>query len=787
MAQRKVQLPVIGMTCANCALRIERVLAGKVAGVADASVNLATETATVVFDPAAVGLDAIGAAIEGAGYRVVLPHEGANAQDEEQAAREAEVRRQRRALLVGLAFTVPLFVLSMGRDLAWLGHGSHAPWFGWLLFALALPVQLYTGWDYYVGSWGALRHGTANMDVLVALGSSTAFGYSLAVLLAPSLGGHVYFETSAVIITLIKVGKMLEAAARRRASNAIRRLMDLAPATAHLVVEDGREKDVPASVLRPDDLVAIRPGERLPVDGVVVDGSAAVDQSMLTGEPLPVHRGPNDKVYGATVNLDGRLVVRATGVGAETALARIVRLVREAQGSKAPIQRLADRVSAFFVPAIVVVALGTFAAWWALGGAFVPALVRLVAVLVVACPCALGLATPTAVVVGTAAAARQGILFKNSEALENSRRLTTVLFDKTGTLTRGRPVLADCVPFARGTPGSPVGEAEPGRASSPGEPSRVGQQSDESSALLALAAAVESASEHPVARAIVAAAKQRNIAFDAPREFHSTAGRGAEARVDGRQVRVGSLAWLGEASPLSDDGRRRAEELAAGGKTVVGVVVDDGWAGLLAVTDEPKPSSAHAVRALQRLGLRSVLLSGDNEASARAAARSVGIDEVVAGVLPEGKASVVERVRARGDVVAMVGDGINDAPALAAADVGIAMGGGTDVAIEAADVTLVGGDPVGVPRAVALSRATMRTIRQNLFWALFYNVTLIPVAAGALHGLGALPAVLRDFHPALAAAAMALSSITVVLNSLRLGRSARRAGRAFDHDEAQRP
>jgi Cu+-exporting ATPase len=760
MAQRKVQLPVIGMTCANCALRIERVLAGKVAGIADASVNLATETATVVFDPAAVGLETIGAAIEGAGYRVVLPREGANAQDEEQAAREAEVRRQRRALLVGLAFTVPLFVLSMGRDLAWLGHWSHAPWFGWLLFALALPVQLYTGWDYYVGSWGALRHGTANMDVLVALGSSTAFGYSLAVLLAPSLGGHVYFETSAVIITLIKVGKMLEAAARRRASNAIRRLMDLAPATAHLVVEDGREKDVPASVLRPDDLVAVRPGERLPVDGVVVDGSAAVDQSMLTGEPLPVHRGANDKVYGATVNLDGRLVVRATGVGAETALARIVRLVREAQGSKAPIQRLADRVSAFFVPAIVVVALGTFAAWWALGGAFVPALVRLVAVLVVACPCALGLATPTAVVVGTAAAARQGILFKNSEALEDSRRLTTVLFDKTGTLTRGRPVLADCIPVIGGN--------------------------HHGDSLLSLAAAVESASEHPVARALVAAAKERNIAFGAPSEFHSAAGRGAEARVDGRQVRVGSLKWVGETVAMPEEARRKAEELAAEGKTVVGVVVDGGWAGLLAVTDEPKPSSAHAVRALRRLGLRSVLLSGDNEASARAAARSVGIDEVVAGVLPEGKASVVERVRARGDVVAMVGDGINDAPALAAADVGIAMGGGTDVAIEAADVTLVGGDPVGVPRAVALSRATMRTIRQNLFWAFFYNVTLIPVAAGALHGIGALPAVLRDFHPALAAAAMALSSITVVLNSLRLGRTARRAGRAFDHDEAQR-
>ncbi|MBI5488696.1 MAG: copper-translocating P-type ATPase [Deltaproteobacteria bacterium] len=724
------------MTCANCVGRVERALRTKLPGVADATASLATESATVTYDPALVDLPAIAAAIDRAGYRAIVRDGAAAGDDEEQAARDAEVRRQRRALLVGVAFTLPLFVLSMARDFALLGHWSHAAWFGWLLGALATPVQLYTGLDYYKGSLAALRDRSANMDVLVALGSSTAYVYSLAVLLLPDLGGHVFFETSALIVTLIKVGKMLEASARRRAANAIRSLLDLAPATAHLLVDDVGERDVPADVLRKGDRVAVRPGERIPTDGVVEDGEAAVDQSMLTGESVPVSRRAGDKVIGATVDTDGRLVVRVTGVGAETALARIVALVRRAQASRASIQRLADRVSAWFVPAIVLVALAVFAAWWAIGGAFVPALVRLVAVLVIACPCALGLATPTAIVVGTAAGARQGVLFKDAAALERLHLVTTFLFDKTGTLTRGRPVLTD----------------------------------DDGDAVLRDAASVEAASEHPVARALVAAAKERGLATAEMREFRNSAGRGVEAKVGDRRVRVGSLSWLGERDGIPEAARARAGELAAAGRTVVGVAVDGHFSGLLAVADEPRAGSAETVRALRAAGARVVLVSGDTEPAAKSAARALGIDDVRAGVLPEDKALVVEEARRRGEVVAMVGDGVNDAPALAAADVGIAMGGGTDVATDAADVALVGGDPRGVLSARLLSGAVLRTIRQNLFWAFFYNVTLVPVAAGALHWVTALPPVIRDFHPALAAAAMALSSITVVLNSLRLGR-----------------
>jgi Cu+-exporting ATPase len=747
MTPRKVQLPVLGMTCANCALRVEKVLRAKVPGVREATVNLATETATVVYDPAQADLQTLGAVVDRAGYRALLPREGTNADDEERTARATELRRERRAFLVGLACTVPLFALGMGRDLGLLGGWAHAAWFGWLLGALATPVQLYTGWGFYRGAFGALRHRSANMDVLVVLGSTTAFVFSWCVLLAPGLGHHVYFETSAMIVTLIKLGKLLEAAARRRASEAIRKLLDLAPPVAHLRLEGATERDVPAEAVRPGDRVAVRPGERIPVDGTVEEGAAAVDQSMLTGESVPIPRGVGDPVFGATVNLDGHLVLRATGVGSDTALARIVALVRQAQGSKAPIQRLADRVSAWFVPAIGLVAVTTFGLWWAVGGELVPALLRLVAVLVVACPCALGLATPTAIVAGTSAAARLGVLFRDGTALEQLRHTTLVLFDKTGTLTRGRPVLTDWVPL------------------------------DGSDQALALAGSLESASEHPVARAVAAAAAERCGSLDRPQEFRAVAGRGVEGRVAGRAVRVGSLAWLGERLPPPADAATRATALAEAGRSVVGVVIDERWAGLCAVADEPKPGAGEAVRALRKQGLKVRLLSGDNAAAARAAGRAVGIDDVQAEVLPEDKARVVREARERGERTAMVGDGINDAPALAAADVGIAMGGGTDVALEAADVTLVGGDPLGVPRAVALSRATWTAIRQNLFWAFCYNVTLVPAAAGALHGVTALPAVLRDFHPALAAAAMALSSITVVLNSLRLGRRGRAIAR----------
>ena len=737
MAETEVEIPVLGMTCANCALAVERTLARNVPGVVAATVNLATETATVRFDPARVAVEAMMAAIEHAGYHPLAPATGV---DEEQHARDAETRAQVRAFTVGAVLTVPLFLLSMGRDLDVAGGWAHAGWVGWLFAALATPVQFYTGRSYYVGAFKSLRAGSANMDVLVALGSSTAYFYSLAVLLLVGAHAHLYFETSALIVTLIRFGKLLEARARGRASEAIRGLMDLAPKVAHVIDASGVERDVPADRVRPGDEVVVRAGERVPVDGQVVAGLSSLDESMLTGESIPADRGPGDRVLGASVNLQGRLKVRATGVGSATVVAQVIRLVRQAQGGKAPIQRTADRVSAVFVPAVIAAALLTFAAWWVLGGEFVPAMVRMVAVLVVACPCALGLATPTAILVGTGRGAAAGILFKSSEALERAHRITTVLFDKTGTLTRGEVRVED----------PPMG---------PG--------ADEA---LALAACAESGSGHPIARAVVAAARERGLAVDEPDEVIAVGGSGVEARCAGRRVRVGRPGWVMDGKPLPDGVATRAAGLETRGRTVLAVRVEDGEPVLMGVSDTVRPGAAAALRDLRAAGVETVMVTGDNETVARAVADDLGVARVIAGVLPDGKAAAVAEARRDGRVVAMVGDGINDAPALAAADVGIALGGGADVAMEAADVTLVGGDLAGVGRAIRLSRATMRVIRQNLFWAFFYNVALVPVAAGALHGVQALPAVVRDFHPALAAGAMALSSITVVVNSLRLAR-----------------
>ncbi|MCA1990173.1 MAG: heavy metal translocating P-type ATPase, partial [Desulfarculus sp.] len=482
-ATRKVDLPVVGMTCTNCSAAVERTLNKKVPGVVAATVNFGTETATVEYDPAVTSLEAMAEAVKKAGYELVLPaggEETTGVEDAEAQARAAELRAQQRAFAVGVACTLPLFVLSMGRDFGLWGAWAHAPWVNWLFLILATPVQFYTGWGYYEGGFKSLRNRSANMDVLVALGSSVAYVYSLAVVLSPGLGHHVYFETSAMIITLIKLGKLLEARAKGQASAAIRALMDLAPKIAHLE-EDGQERDVPADQVRPGQVVVVRPGESIPVDGVVVAGRSAVDEAMLTGESVPVDKAEGDSVFGSTVNQQGRLKVRATGVGAETALSQIIRLVRQAQGSKANIQRLADRVSAVFVPTIIAIALVTLAVWWLAGGQFVPALIRMVAVLVIACPCALGLATPTAIMVGTGKGATLGILFKNSEALENAHRLDTVVLDKTGTITQGKPQLTDWLPLDGGD----------------------GQQT------LALIAAAESASEHPIARAVVEGARQR--------------------------------------------------------------------------------------------------------------------------------------------------------------------------------------------------------------------------------------------------------------------------------------
>ena len=729
-----IELPVVGMHCANCSRAVERTLTTRVPGVASASVNLATETATVVYDSGATDLDALAAAVERAGFELVLPAPDDSLEDAEAMARARETAAQRRAFGVGLACTLPLFAISMGRDAGLLGTWAHAPWVDWLLFALATPVQLYTGWAYYAGGWRSLRNGAANMDVLVALGSSAAYLYSAAVVLLPGAGGHVYFETSAMILTLIRLGKLLEARARGKASEAIRELMELAPSVARVVGEDGEEREVPTDRVRPGDTVVVRPGERIPVDGEVLRGRSAVDASLLTGEPMPADKQTGDAVVGGTVAVDGRLVLRATGVGADTVLAGIVALVRRAQGSKAPIQRLADRVAGVFVPAIVAVALVTLSTWWVVGGAFAPALVRMVAVLVIACPCALGLATPTAITVGMGRGARQGILFRSSEAVELAHRLRVVLLDKTGTLTVGAPALVEW---------RPLGDGED---------------------VLALAASAESGSAHPLARAIVDGARARGREVAAPGELVERSGLGVVARVGDREVRVGRPGWV----ELDAEARRQAEELSEQGHTVVAVAVDGEVAGLAALADREKPGAGEAVRDLEALGVEPVLVTGDEERAARAVARRLGIERVLAGVLPEDKERAVAEAQEGGVLVGMVGDGINDAPALARADVGLAVGGGMDVAQQAADVTLVGGDPSGVARAIRLSRATLRTIRENLFWAFFYNVALVPVAAGVLHPVEALPAVLRDLHPALAAAAMALSSLTVVGNSLRL-------------------
>jgi Cu+-exporting ATPase len=744
VAKATVDIPVTGMTCANCAMTIERTLKKKVPGVVNASVNFASERAHVEYIPSLASLDEMIQAIEKAGYGAIRPDDALEGEDAELQARRAEIKDQTAKFVVGLAFTIPLFMLSMGRDFGFVGPWAHAPWVNWLFLLLATPVQFYTGWDYYSGGFKSLRNRSANMDVLVAMGSSVAYIYSLALLLFPALGHHVYFETSAVIITLIKLGKMLEARTKGRTGGAIRKLMKLRPKTATLEVE-GQEKEIPVSQVRVGDRIIVRPGEAIPVDGVVLDGESSVDESMLTGEPIPADKQAGDSVAAGTINGEGRLRFEARKVGKDTALARIIRMVQDAQGSKAPVQALADRVAAVFVPSVIGIALFTFILWWLIGGEFVPAMIRLVAVLVIACPCALGLATPTAIMAGTGKGAEKGVLFKNSAALELASRLDTIVLDKTGTITVGKPAVVDVVLTG-------------------------GTFTDENEFLI-LAASAERGSEHPLGRAIVAEATRRGLSLSEPKFFKASRGLGMSATVDGHQVVAGKPGWFLDKGFDLASVEQRISSLQNQGKTVVVVAAENKIAGLIAVADQVKPESKDAIQSLHKQNLKVVMLTGDNSRTAQAIASEVSIDEVVAEVRPEDKSSRIKELQGKGKKVGMVGDGINDAPALAQADVGMAIGTGTDVAIEAGDVILVSGSLRGVPRAIELSRATMRTIRQNLFWAFFYNVVLIPVAAGVLFPFEFLPSYLRQLHPILAAFAMAMSSITVVSNSLRLYRA----------------
>ncbi len=753
-----LELPLTGMTCANCASTIQRRL-NKTEGVLEANVNFASEKALVTYAPGAVTRADLVAAVRQAGYDVVEAQPDEAIEDAEAAAREAEVHHQQRRFVIGLIFSLPLFLFSMSRDLGFLGHWAHDLWVNWLFLLLASPVQFYVGWDYYVGAYKSLRNGSANMDVLVAMGSSVAYLYSVAVLIAQSVGSnawgdHVYFETSAVIITLIVLGKLLEARAKGRTSEAIKKLIGLQAKTAR-VIRNGEERDIAIADVMQGDVIVVRPGEKIPVDGVVVRGRSAVDESMITGESLPVDKTVGDAVIGATINKQGLLQFEATKVGRETALAQIIRLVEQAQGSRAPIQRLVDQVSAYFVPMVIGLAALTFILWLITGAGFTPALLRLIAVLVIACPCAMGLATPTSIMVGVGKGAENGILFKNSAALEQAHKITAIVLDKTGTITKGELAVTDILVSKRSAVNS-----EPFSA-----------YNSPTAGILALAASAERGSEHPLGQAIVQEAQARGLELIEPERFEAIAGYGITAQVNNQQILVGNLRLMQRENVSLNGLERRAEQLQHQGKTAMWLAVNGQAQALIGVADTIKEGSREAVTALHKLGLTVVMMTGDNAAAAQTIAQSAGIDRVLAEVLPGDKAAHVKKLQEEGFVVAMVGDGINDAPALAQADVGIAIGTGTDVAMEAADVTLMRGDLRSVPQAIALSKATMNNIKQNLAWAFGYNLALIPIAAGVLAPFAWAPSFLRQLHPILAAGAMAFSSISVVTNALRLRRT----------------
>ena len=802
-AQKHLSLPILGMTCANCVATVERNLS-KVDGVTSAHVNLSSERAVVTFDPHKASVIDFIDRIKHAGYEIAVGEaalsiknlvdpsdarrlesvlnqmEGVieasvnlvsqkalvkyvptvisqnelrrtirqagfetieadlQLEDAEEQARQQEITHQRHLLIVGLIFTIPLFLLSMGRDMGLLPESfANAPWLDYFFWALATPVQFYVGWQYYLNGFKSIRNGSANMDVLVALGSSAAYLFSIPITFG-WIPGHVYFETSAMIITLVRLGKFFEAKAKGGASDAIKKLMNLRPRKAY-VVRDGIEIEVSVDAVEIGDLVLVRPGEKIPVDGVVVDGYSSVDESMLTGESLPVEKTIGHEVIGSTINKLGLLKFKATKIGKETALAQIIKLVEQAQASKAPIQNLADKISAIFVPIVIAIAAMTFIVWAffiplgpnASVDIFTRALINTVAVLVIACPCAMGLATPTAVMVGTGKGAESGILIKESESLEKAGDITIVVLDKTGTLTKGQPAVTRIFTYDSY------------------------RQEDQ---ILRLVASVEKRSEHPLGEAITAEANARNLPLSEPQNFSAIAGQGVRAEVDGDQIMVGNRLLLESQNINLEPIEKDITKLENNANTAMLVAINQKLAAVIGVADTIKDGSRRAVEELQSMGLDVAMITGDNQHTAEAIAKTVGIDTVLAEVLPGDKANAIKNLQSQRHVVAMVGDGINDAPALSQADIGMAIGTGTDIAIASAPVVLISGDLGGVPKAIALSRRTLRTIKQNLFWAFFYNVILIPAAA-----LGLL-------NPMLAAAAMSFSSVFVVTNSLRLRR-----------------
>lgn len=768
----RADLPIEGMTCASCANRIEKRL-GKQPGVESASVNFATKVATVKYDPRTTQPEKLAKAVDDIGYNAIIPksagdrgshgheqmHQSSAGEDHSSHLHtgERETRQLLVKIVIGSVLSAPVLIIAMS-------HGKiealNVPWVNWLQLVLTTPVLFWCGWQFFRSAWKGLLHLSANMDTLVALGTGAAFLYSLAATIWPSFftsvtvgtthtthGDNstaqamqmvpVYYEAAAVIIVLILLGKYFEARATGRTTAAIKRLIGLQPKTARVLRDGGTEQDVPIESVIVGDRLLVRPGEKIPVDGTVESGQSAVDESMLTGESVPSEKKAGDEVFGATINTTGALRLVATKVGADTALQQIVRLVQEAQGSKAPIARLADKISGVFVPVVIAIAIVTFSVWWFVSpvdSRLGMALVTAVSVLIIACPCALGLATPTAIMVGTGLGAQRGILIKGGEALETAHKLTAIVLDKTGTITHGKPAVTEVV---------------------------VGNGFVETQ-LLELAASAEQHSEHPLAAAIVREALRRGISLSEPKDFQAVVGHGVQATVNGKSLLVGKAALLQQRG-VSLSLLSRADELATLGRTPMFVAVDGREAGIIAVADTIRPESKEAVNTLRGLGLHVVMMTGDNGRTADAVAVQVGVDEVYAQVLPKDKAEKVKILQSQGHVVGMVGDGINDAPALAQADVGLAIGTGTDVAMESADITLMRGDLRTVAEAIALSKATMRAIKQNLFWAFIYNVVGIPIAAGVLYPFWGLL-----LSPILASAAMAFSSVSVVLNSLRL-------------------